>query len=72
MFRWLLLLMVVVAVALGLFVGMLNPQDVTFDLIWIQGQWPLGALLLVAFILGGVVTWLFSTLFGWMRLRKRR
>lgn len=72
MFRWVLLLLVVMAVSLGLFVGVLNPQDVTFDLMWIQGQSPLGALLLVAFILGGVVTWLFGVLFGWMRLRKRR
>jgi uncharacterized membrane protein YciS (DUF1049 family) len=72
MFRWVLLLLLIMALAFGLFVGALNPQDVAFDLLWVQGQSPLGVLLLVAFISGGAVTWVFSTLTRWMRLKQQR
>jgi len=71
-FRWLLLVLVFVALAFGLLVGVLNPDQVSFDLYWVQGQGPLGALLVAAFAAGGTVMWVLSVLTRWMRLKKRR
>lgn len=72
MFRWLLLVALAVAVALGLMVGVLNPQEVNFDLFFLKESLPLGALMLSCFILGILVASLIGVLSRLMRLSKRR
>lgn len=72
MYRWVLLLFVFVAVVLGLVVGTLNPALVTFDLLVLRVQWPLGALLLVSFVSGFVVASVFATLGRWFQKRNFR
>ena len=52
MFRWLLLLVLAVAVGLGFIVGILNPQTVSIDLGILAGSLPLGALMLLCFLSG--------------------
>ncbi len=72
MFRWLLLLALAVAVALGLTVGLLNPQVVRFDLFFFAGSLPLGAVMLLCFVTGMVLTALFGLLTRLFRLTTRR
>lgn len=72
MFRWLLLIALAVAVALGLVVGILNPQQVNFDLFFVEGALPLGALMLLCFIVGILVAFFLSGFRHLMRLAKRR
>jgi uncharacterized integral membrane protein len=45
-------LLALVAIALGLVVGTFNAQKVSLDLLWIQLDWPLGLILLCAFVAG--------------------
>ncbi len=52
MFRWLLLLVLAVAVGLGFIVGILNPQSVFVDLGFFEGSVPLGALMLLCILSG--------------------
>ncbi len=73
MFRWLLLLAVLTAGALGLAIGVLNPAPVVLDLAFIQPRLPLGGLVLIIFAIGT----LFGLLLYWLmfdlpaRLRRR-
>jgi len=71
MFRWLLLLCVLVAVVLGLLVGVLNPNIVSFDLFFFQYELPLGALMLVCFFAGSAVAILIGAVFSLGRIAKR-
>ncbi len=72
MFRWLLLIALAVAVALGLVVGILNPQEVNFDLLFFKGALPLGAIMLLCFIAGILLATLWGLFRRLMRLSKRR
>lgn len=58
MFRWLLLVCVLVAVLAGLLVGVKNPAEVHLDLIFFGISLPLGALVSVVFFSGAFVAWL--------------
>lgn len=66
----------ILAMALGLLVGALNPEAVVIDLLWVQLHWPMGLLLLAALaiglFLGLFLAWLFSVLPLRMQLRKAR
>jgi len=65
---------ILLAVFLGLLVGTLNSDRVLLDLLWVQIEWPLGLVLLMAgaagLLLGLLLTWLFSVLPLKARLRK--
>lgn len=72
MFRWLLLVCVLVAVIAGLLVGVKNPLEVHLDLIFFDVSMPLGALVGVVFFSGIFVAW-FAQLVGRLRrLGQRR
>jgi len=71
-----LIVVVVLAVALGLLVGTLNHEMTSLDLLWVQLDWPLGLLLLAALtvglFIGLLLAWLFRILPLRMQLRKTR
>lgn len=75
MFRWLLILLVLLAAVAGLVVGVLNADPVSLDLIAIQVSLPLGALVLLALALGLVIglvlAWLLFILPGRLRRSNR-
>lgn len=74
MYRWLLLIVVLVAMAAGLVVGILNPDTVSIDLLFVQFSLPLGALVLGA-MMAGVLLGLLLALIVFVvpgRLRRRR
>lgn len=64
----------VLAIASGVMAGVLNPQVVNVDLLWVQLTWPLGLTLICILVLGVLLGLLLITLFiVWplqMRLRK--
>jgi len=64
----------VLAIAAGVVAGVLNPQVVSVDLLWVQLSWPLGLTLICVLVLGVLVGLLLISLFiVWplqMRLRK--
>ena len=45
-------LVAVLAITTGLLVGTLNADKAMLDLLWIQLEWPLGLLILLAFAVG--------------------
>ena len=73
MYRWLLLLAVVLAAGVGLAVGVLNPAPVTLDLGLARPALPLGGLVLLIFaagtLCGLLLYWLMFDLPA--RLRRR-
>ncbi len=73
MYRWLLILLVLLAAIAGLIIGVLNGSPVTLDLLFVEFSLPLGGLVLLALaagILGGLVlAWLLFFLPG--RLKRR-
>jgi uncharacterized integral membrane protein len=76
LYRILLFIVVILAVALGLLVGTLNSATVSVDLLWIQLDWPLGLIILAAtaigLFLGLILAWFFSILPLRSRLRRAR
>lgn len=74
MYRIGFIILALAAIALGLVVGTLNSEPVAVDLLWVQIDWPLGLVMLIALILGfliGVaVLWLAAVLPARMRIRK--
>jgi len=74
LYRIAFILVTVLAVALGLVIGTLNPDTVLLDLLWIHLEWPLGLVLLAAgslgLLLGLLLAWFFSILPLRARLRK--
>lgn len=68
------ILVTLAAIALGLVIGTLNAAPVRLDLLWLQLDWPLGLVVLLAFtggILAGLaICWLAQVLP--LRLRLRR
>ena len=76
MYRLGLLVVIILAVAIGLIVGTLNHQVLTIDLLWTELTWPSGLILLSAMVIGiliGVLlVFLFSVLPLRMKLRRAR
>jgi len=70
------IVVMVLAVVLGLLVGIFNHDVVSVDLLWTQLDWPLGLLLMAALALGVLIglalAWLFTVLPLRMKLRKAR
>ena len=70
------IILALTSIAVGLVVGTLNSESVTVDLLWLQVEWPLGLVMIVAMLLGlglGVsLTWLLAVLPARMRLRRLR
>jgi len=68
MFRWLLILLVLIAAIAGLVIGVLNAEPASLDLLAIDLTLPLGALVLLALttglLLGLVLAWLLFLLPG--------
>lgn len=68
------IVLAIAAVALGLVVGTLNSEPVVVDLLWVQIDWPLGLVMLVALTLGIalglLLIWLSSVLPLRLRMRK--
>ena len=67
-------LVAILAVVIGLLVGTLNSDAVRLDLLWVQLDWPLGLLMLIALALGlllGMMLVYFSRVFP-LRLRMRK
>ena len=62
-------LVAVVAIAVGLLVGTLNSEKVMLDLLWIQLNWPLGLLILLAFAVGLLLGLMLATLTHVLPLR---
>jgi uncharacterized integral membrane protein len=48
-------LVATLAVVLGLLVGTFNSESAHLDLLWVQLDWPLGLLILIAFAIGLVL-----------------
>lgn len=55
MYRIAFILVAAAAIAFGLIVGTLNSDTVVVDLLWIQLEWPLGLVILLALVAGLVV-----------------
>lgn len=78
MYRWLLILLVLLAAVAGLLIGVLNGSPATLDLLLIELTLPLGGLVLLALgagVLGGLIlAWLLFFLPGRLRrsLRSRK
>lgn len=76
MYRWLLLIAVLVSAALGLLIGVLNPDPVQIDLALASPQLPLGGLILLVFAVGVIVGlllfWILFDLPARVRRRARR
>lgn len=64
----------VLAIAAGVMAGVLNPEVVKVDLLWVQLAWPLGLTLICVLVLGILLGLLLISIFVvWplqMRLRK--
>ena len=76
MYRIGFIIVTVLAIVLGLLVGILNHDVVPVDLLWVQLNWPLGLLLMAALALGVLIglslAWLFTVLPLRLKLRKAR
>ena len=76
MYKLLFGLVALLAVALGLVIGTLNPEPVHLDLLWVQFHWPLGLVLLltltVGLLLGLLLLWLLQVLPLRIALRRAR
>jgi uncharacterized membrane protein YciS (DUF1049 family) len=71
LYRVIFIIIAVLAIALGLLIGTLNSDPVSFDLLWVQLQWPLGLLMLGVFAVGLLTGLLLAWVFGIMPLRVR-
>lgn len=76
MYRILFVLVAILAVTIGLLLGTLNATPVTLDLLWVQLDWPLGLVLVVALALGILIgsgaTWLLQVWPARVAARKAR
>jgi uncharacterized integral membrane protein len=68
------MLVMVLALALGVVAGVLNPQTVSVDLLLIQVAWPLGLILICMLVLGALLGFLLTAMFSvWpLKIRLRR
>jgi uncharacterized membrane protein YciS (DUF1049 family) len=71
LYRVIFIIIAVLAISLGLLTGTLNSDTVSFDLLWIQLQWPLGLLALCVFAAGLLSGLVLAWVFGIMPLRVR-
>ena len=76
MYRLIFIVIAVLAIFAGLVLGTLNADPVLVDLLWIQLNWPLGLVLVMALAVGIVVgvtaTWLLQVWPARMALRRER
>ncbi len=76
MYRIGFIILALAAIALGLIVGTLNSEPVAVDLLWIQFQWPLGLVMLIAlvcgFLVGIALVWISAVVPVRVRMRKLR
>lgn len=74
MYRWLLLIGLLVAIAAGLIFGILNPDTVPVHLLFVQLSVPLGALVLSALVAGTLLGLVLGLIVFYLpgRLRRRR
>lgn len=76
MYRLIFIVIAVLAVAAGLLLGTLNADPVTLDLLWVQLNWPLGLVLVMALsvgiLLGMAFTWLLQVWPARLALRRAR
>lgn len=74
MYRIGFIFVMVLAIASGVLAGVLNPEVVDVDLLWLQLAWPLGLTLICVLVLGVLLGLLLISIFVvWplqMRLRK--
>ena len=52
MYRIAFIVVAAAAIAFGLIVGTLNSDSVVVDLLWVQLEWPLGLVILLALVVG--------------------
>lgn len=75
MYRWLLILLVLLAAVAGLAIGVLNADTVGLELLIVEVSLPLGALVMLAFalglMLGLALSWLLFFLPGRLRRTSR-
>ncbi|MCG8464918.1 MAG: lipopolysaccharide assembly protein LapA domain-containing protein [Xanthomonadales bacterium] len=69
--RWLSLIVIVLAITVGSFLGILNPEPAAVDLLFIQVQQSLGLVLSVTLVLGLLLGALALWLFRVVPLRAR-
>lgn len=55
MYKLLFILIALVAIGCGLLLGTLNADPVTLDLLWVQLNWPLGLVTVMALALGVIL-----------------
>jgi len=74
MYKLLFILIALAAVFCGLLLGTLNADAVQLDLLWVQLNWPLGLVTVLALalgvVLGSAATWALQVLPLRMQLRK--
>jgi len=75
-FRWILVLLLIAAAALGVAIGLFNPQTVNFDLVIWAWQAPLGAVVVTALVVGVLLGMLlfalgFAVPARWKRWRRK-
>lgn len=64
MWRWVLILVVLLGLVAGLAAGILNPQPLTLDLFFVRVGAPFGVLIIAAFAVGALVGAIFAVIFG--------
>jgi len=69
--RWLSLIVIVLAITVGSFLGILNPEPTAVDLLFVQVQQSLGLVLSVTLVLGLILGALALWLFRVVPLRAR-
>ncbi|GAB4176850.1 MAG: hypothetical protein Kow0020_12790 [Wenzhouxiangellaceae bacterium] len=67
MLRWFMLLLLIVALILGIMVGVLNPDPVKLDLLFWELTGPAGMLLVAVFVGGLLCGLLVAVISGWLR-----
>lgn len=76
MYRLIFIVIAVLAIAAGLLLGTLNADPVSLDLLWVQLNWPLGLVLVMALavgtLLGMAFTWLLQVWPAKLALRRAR
>lgn len=76
MYRLMLYVFGAAAILAGLLVGTLNSEKVSLDLLWLQLEWPLGVILVIAFasglLLGLAAVYLLSVIPLRISLRRKQ
>lgn len=72
MWRWLLGFAVILGALIGIFLGALNPDPVTLELVFVQWTASLGAVVALSACAGLVIGLVFAAIFMVFRSRSRR